>query len=315
MLVIYKPDDIYCLSEMLTYWNNMARMNGFDGIYVIGENCVNCDSVDAVMLHQPVSSFMSFNSDYVTADGLHIYNYESVWKKILETPKSNKKVTYYMGFAKYDDTPRRGMKGLVVENASADLFKKYYGRLKKKSEREHLEFIFLNAWNEWGEGMYIEPDEEDGYDYLEAHHQVFNMTWDEKVNDEEIQTTAWPLKKKNKIVAYYDLLNQWMSLKENNKNIADYLITNNIKTIAIYGYGDLGKHLYHALRDSMVHVEYIIDKNLCMPNLVKRPEEKLGTVDAVIVTPFLEFEDIIKVLQIKLNCKLISIEELILESL
>lgn len=33
--------------------------------------------------------------------------------------------------------------------------------------------ISINAWNEWIEGSYLEPDEKYGMGYLEAIHKVF----------------------------------------------------------------------------------------------------------------------------------------------
>jgi hypothetical protein len=34
--------------------------------------------------------------------------------------------------------------------------------------------LFMFAWNEWGEGGYLEPDEKFGFQYLEAIKKALN---------------------------------------------------------------------------------------------------------------------------------------------
>ena len=75
----------------------------------------------------------------------------------------------------WDNTARRDNKGMIFHGASPVLYKRWLKDvIKAGKERDDLEdnFIFINAWNEWGEGAYLEPDKRYGYAYLEATKQA-----------------------------------------------------------------------------------------------------------------------------------------------
>ena len=57
--------------------------------------------------------------------------------------------------------------------ASPLKFEKYMKRLLAKVKTNNQKpVIFINAWNEWGEGAYLEPDEKFQYEYLKALARV-----------------------------------------------------------------------------------------------------------------------------------------------
>jgi len=71
-------------------------------------------------------------------------------------------------FVDWDNTART-LVGYRTEGASPIKFEMYIRRLVKKIHKEKEKpLIFINAWNEWGEGAYLEPDEKNGFAYLEA---------------------------------------------------------------------------------------------------------------------------------------------------
>jgi hypothetical protein len=68
----------------------------------------------------------------------------------------------------WDNTPRSGKNGLVLEHSSPEVFRKHLKKainlLDDRSFDESI--IFVKSWNEWAEGNYLEPGLEFGYDFL-----------------------------------------------------------------------------------------------------------------------------------------------------
>lgn len=71
----------------------------------------------------------------------------------------------------WDNTPRRGAAAVVYARSSPDRFRVWLESALRftylfRPVPERL--LFVNAWNEWGEGAYLEPDVSHGRRYLEA---------------------------------------------------------------------------------------------------------------------------------------------------
>lgn len=74
----------------------------------------------------------------------------------------------------WDNTPRSGLRGVVYENATPPLYRRYLEKAIGKVARRTPEqtIVFLKAWNEWAEGNYLEPDMRYGHAYLDLTREV-----------------------------------------------------------------------------------------------------------------------------------------------
>lgn len=103
-------------------------------------------------------------------------------------------------------------------------------------------------------------------------------------------------------VYFYDLI-RWINIKNSGKMLDDYLEKENYHTVAIYGFGEVGKCLFNELKNSKVKVKYAIDQNAIHINeeiQVLNFSEHWEEVDAIIVTPTSFFENI--KIQISAKC-------------
>lgn len=121
-------------------------------------------------------------------------------------------------------------------------------------------------------------------------------------------------KKVDKFKSYYNMLNQWLILKQTGKSLEQYFVDQGYKSIAIYGMGEMGNRLYDELKDSSIEVKYSIDSNAgnTYSELeVLGLEDDLPEVDVVVVTAIFAYEEIEKNFTEVSNYNLISLEEVI----
>lgn len=165
--------------EMAEYWNNLAIKNGFDGVFIMYryDSMLNIPSNQISFNYEPAFSgwggtatrIVSKITKILGKTELQTYSYDKVWNNILVNAKKNTNSNRLFGaFVNYDDTPRRGKKGKVITESSPEKFGGYIRELLEICKQHNKEYIFLTAWNEWGEGAYLEPDTKDEFGYLEA---------------------------------------------------------------------------------------------------------------------------------------------------
>lgn len=98
-------------------------------------------------------------------------------------------------FVGWDNTPRRGRDAIVMVNSSPELFREQVQIMVDRvaAMHPHERVVFVNAWNEWAEGMYLEPDVHFGHRYLEALSSVIDRgaNANPAVDEPEYSSSGW----------------------------------------------------------------------------------------------------------------------------
>lgn len=122
----------------------------------------------------------------------------------------------------------------------------------------------------------------------------------------------------DKFADYFNILDKWMCLKEEGKSVEPYFIRRGYKKIAIYGMGKMGKHLMAELENSSIEVVYGIDRRaefLYTGIPILDFAEEWQSVDAIVITVTIDYENISKQLQKKINCPAVNLRDVIFDTM
>lgn len=191
--LIYRADLIPKVRRMLDLWRDLASKAGLPGLTLLSiettgtydldprpwgfdgavefqphwERCVKLARDPSWLLHR-FSKRLPAAVPRLLRWGPRILDYRTLWPGLLSAPE--RPYPFYPGvFPRWDNTPRMGRAGLVVHRATPQGYGRWLAatihRLCPRPPDRRV--VFINAWNEWGEGNYLEPDLRFGRAYLE----------------------------------------------------------------------------------------------------------------------------------------------------
>ena len=190
-LQIYRPELIPNVEEIIAYWRNETKAACGKDLYLFACQCKSmfdwcAKGFDAenewmqgsvqMQAKEITGNVKSINKAFSG----EIYDYEDLVlnKRYVINRNLGRKV-YPAIMPSWDNTARRNSRGTIWHKSCPDLYKQWLKNLLQSvNSRKELDMpiIFVNAWNEWGEGAYLEPDKEFGYAYLQA-------TWEAKMEE------------------------------------------------------------------------------------------------------------------------------------
>ncbi len=120
----------------------------------------------------------------------------------------------------------------------------------------------------------------------------------------------------DKHLSLFLMMNQWVKVKQDGKNLTEYFEKNGYRKIAVYGMSYAGKTLIDELKGTGITVAYGIDKKadtIYADIDILSVEDSLADVDAVVVTAITFFNEIKETLTVKMDCPIISLEDVVYE--
>lgn len=187
LFVIFSPETFIGLEEFIQQWNKWAIEDGLKGVYFVAQWKEN--TPQQILFDQGVNGCVPYARGYLEEKVagsnfmFHVkkglarrfniptarYEYSDIMDAMYyeETRNLN---CYPKIIPGYDRTPRQGSMAQIYKNPSPKKFQNHIHNTLKYIEHKDYDhrIIFLDSWNEWGEGNYMEPDLKWGHSYIEA---------------------------------------------------------------------------------------------------------------------------------------------------
>lgn len=187
LFVIYRPSLIPNFPHFKSLWNSLIKEAGIaDSFFFVAHsldekqnNIFLNDGFDAINMMR--LGAYRYDKKCIKENFLKIFRYKAfhyplrlkyskMIKHLLNEEADSENFIFPSIIPNWDHTPRSGKRGVIFEGSTPSLFMEHAEKVMDivKTKPSSRQIIFLKSWNEWGEGNYMEPDLENGKEYIKA---------------------------------------------------------------------------------------------------------------------------------------------------
>ena len=184
VLGLYEPSKVPKLKYTINIWREKSKELGIGEIFILiclndnkTEDFSNSTLFDAAYDFPPRNGLGNIKVKFKNS---FIYS-ELIYKNIQFNYNNNNDFPIYRGsMLEWDNCPRVNICGIFDYYSPEQFYiiNKIIIEWTKKNYNKENRFIFINAWNEWGEGSYLEPDKKYGYNSINSLSKaLFNLSY------------------------------------------------------------------------------------------------------------------------------------------
>ena len=180
LLMIYRPGLITEAKERLAAWRRIFRRHDEDPILIMSQAFNDCDprpyGMDGAIEfppHKVTSNLDRINARLKVFDEAfygNVFSYDDVVKRSLDEPATDFPLIKTVA-PSWDNDARRQGGGLCLQGSTPQKYEAWLAELVDRAAKAPFfgePLVCVNAWNEWCEGAYLEPDMHYGAAYLNA---------------------------------------------------------------------------------------------------------------------------------------------------
>lgn len=200
LLIVYRPGLLPDPKATAERWRRYTQENGIGDLFLVAAatfafedyKMIGFDGLVQFPPHNIGATEISHGMQWVNMNFQgYVFDYDSVVRETLKALEG-KEHTFPCVMTEWDNEARKPGKGHVYYNGSPLKYKDWLQAatdyvVEQNTSDERL--VFINAWNEWAEGTYLEPDRYYGYAYLDATREVLTKTIKKKADRKIVLVT------------------------------------------------------------------------------------------------------------------------------